>query len=115
VISFRKASSSDRLPSLLNFANVSKASESGESLDKILSRFRMMLGFAGPAGTFLSTDGRREGVADSAAERSSGVGRDDRVRGRFEEAEGSPDSRRLLVDMFSKLDKAQIWWGEIEV
>jgi hypothetical protein len=112
VISLRKASSSDRLQSLLKLANVSRASESGGSLDKApLSRFRMMPGFAGPAGTFLSTDGRREGVVDSATEsRSSGVGgrlgKDDRVRGRFEEEEGSSDSRSLLAGMFSRLDEA---------
>jgi hypothetical protein len=71
----------------------------------------MMPGFAGPVGTLFSTDGRREGVADSTTEdRSSGVGgrlgTDDRVRGRFEEEEGSSDSRGLLADMSSRLDEA---------
>ena len=56
-----------------------------------------------------ATDGRREGVADSATEdRSSGVGGrlDNQVRGRFEEEEGSLNSRGLLADMSSRLDGA---------
>src|ERR1700722_19553269 len=107
MISFRKACSSVRLPSLLNWENPSRTSESGGSLNEApWARFRTTPGFAGPAGFFSSTD-EAEGVAESATERLSvtestlsGVGgrpwsrEDNRVRTCLEGA-GSP-ARGLL-------------------
>jgi hypothetical protein len=89
-MSFRKASSSDRSPSLLIFVNTVKASESSGSFDRVLPpRVRTTPGFAGPAGTFAEED------ASSGVGRSQ-AGRDDPVRILF--AEGGPSTGRDLLD-----------------
>jgi hypothetical protein len=108
-----KACSSERSPSLLSFANASRTSQSGGSLDNMpWWRVRTTPGFGGPAGTFSSAC--EGGAAESATESaSSGVGGrigvlgDNRVRTRLEE-EGGGSSGRGLLDggMFSKLDEA---------
>jgi hypothetical protein len=69
-MNFRRASSSDRLPSLLKRVNTSTTSELGGSLDRTpLLRSRTTPGFAGPERTSAE---ERESATECA---SSGVSR----------------------------------------
>src|SRR5436309_720817 len=113
----RKASSSDRLPSILSLVNTSRTSELIGSLDRATWwRFRMTPGFAGPGGTRASSAGtrpsasadmEREGAAierRSSGVRVRGTRWDDRVWARFERNDPSSKGRDLL-GILGRLDE----------